>query len=103
MRTEASKLLNWSLVIKDPNLAEKFRNHAINNFSFSFYLYIAMEVIFIGYRTYQTQMGAGDWDFTTGSKPLTPDKDERLIFAIFAWGFYLAIIGIYFLAKSNYP
>jgi hypothetical protein len=48
-------------------------------------------------------MGAGDWDFTTGSKPLTPGKDERLIFAISAMAIYLAIIGVYCLAKTKFP
>ena len=61
-----------------------------------------MEITFTCYRTYQTQIGAGDWDLTTGAKPLTPDKDDRLIFALVSIVGYISIIAIYLLAKTKF-
>jgi len=48
-------------------------------------------------------MGAGDWDITTGAKPLTPDKDERLIYALISIGIFVATIVVYCLASTKHP
>jgi hypothetical protein len=55
------------------------------------------------FRTIQTQNGAGDWDLTTGAKELTPNKDERLIYALIAFFGYALTIFTFLLAKFKYP
>ena len=67
-------LNNW-LQITDKSLSDKFIARRIQMFPKLFTAYVAMECVFKAFRTVQTQMGAGDWDLTTGAKPLTPDKD----------------------------
>jgi hypothetical protein len=57
----------------------------------------------MAFRTFQTELGAGDWDLTTGAKPLTPDKDSRMITAIIAFGGYVVILITFFLARKAFP
>lgn len=64
------------LRIKDPKLNQKFREHRISQFDLPFALYIFLEAVFMFYRSYQTEVGAGDWDMNTESINATiPTKE----------------------------
>ena len=95
-------MLDGWLQIIDPQIAQKYFNHRTGQFDFLFSLYIAMEFVFKAFRTFQTQIGAGDWDLTTGARVLTPNKDERLIYAVIGFSGYAFIVAVYLMARFKY-
>lgn len=98
-----NKAMDVFLRIRDSHLAKRFNEHRMRQFMLPFAFFWVVEVLFMVFRTYQTQVGAGDWDLTTGAKPLTPDKDSRFLFAMAKFGGYLAILLTFIVARTWQP
>ena len=68
-----------------------------------FVLYVILESIFMGYRTYQTEVGAGDWDSDNEYEGTTvPTKEARIWYSIYALIGWAVICVIYILAKFKW-
>lgn len=65
-------------------------------------MYMSLELSFMAYRTWQTQEGAGDWDLSTEARVLTPDKEDRLIYAVIAFFMYTILLMVFLLARARY-
>lgn len=55
------------------------------------------------YRTYQTEIGAGDWDVNSVDNHLNPSKEKRFWYAMIAFAGWGICIIMYALAKTVLP
>lgn len=97
-----NKNLDHMLIIRDADLANKFRDHRHQQTTVPFILYWCAEMLFCGYRLMLVDNKAGDWDLTTKNNPATPAPTQRRDMTYMHMGGWLVILIMFLLARYKW-